>query len=178
MASCVYQKKSRTFAPQFCLRMTTNTHILALNTYLGQMRAMVCAMPQSAEQEQLLELTNSMIDEVFCAQTDFAGLRSQISELNRQLFEPVLRAQMGERCRYIDVDALNKAGIHTLEEFEKMLCQACESEAKVLGIFLRKYEKLGDLDFHGESKKKILAHLREFCPTMRQYGYNNFTANF
>ena len=158
--------------------MTTNTHILALNTYLGQMRAMVCAMPQSAEQEQLLELVETMIDEVFSAQTDFAGLHSQIGELNRQLFEPVLRAQMGKSCRYVDVDALNKAGIHTLEEFEKMLCQACESEAKVLGIFLRKYEKLGYLDFHGESKKKIFAHLREFCPTMRQYGYNNFTANF
>jgi hypothetical protein len=171
-------KKSSTFAAPIYLWMTTNTHILALDTYLGQMRALVCAMPQSAEKEQLLELTNSMIDEVFCAQTDFAGLRSQISELNRQLYEPVLRAQMGKSCRYIDVDALNKAGIHTLEEFEKMLCQACESEAKVLGIFLRKYEKLGYLDFHGESKRKILAHLREFCPTMRQYGYKNFAANF
>ena len=171
-------KKSSNFAALLAFWMTTNTHILTLNTYLGQMRALVCAMPHCAEKEQLLELADTMTDEVFCAQTDFAGLHSRISELNRQLYEPVMRAQMGERCRYIDVDALNKVGIHTLEQFEKMLCQACESTAKELGLFLRKYEKLGYLDFHGESKKKILAHLREFCPTMRRYNYNNFAAYF
>ena len=157
--------------------MTTNSHILTIDTYLGQMRALVCAMPQSAEKEQLTELTNAMTDEIFCAQTDFADLHNQIAELHRQQYEPVVRAQMGKRCRYIDVDALNK-GAYKLEEFEKMLCQACESEAKVLGAFLKKYHKIGYLDFHGENKKKILAHLKEFCPTMRPYKYNNFTANF
>ncbi len=157
--------------------MITNTHILTIDTYLGRMRALVCAMPQSAEKEQLIELVNALTDEIFCAQTDFAALLQQISEFNRQLYEPVMRAQMGKRCRYIDVDALNK-GAYSLEEFEKMLCQACESEAKVLGAFLKKYQKIGYLDFHGESKKKIHTHLREFCPTMRPYKYNNFSANF
>lgn len=158
--------------------MTTNTHILTIDTYLGQMRALVRTMPQSAEKEQLIELTNAMTDEIFCAQTDFANLHNQIAELHRQLYEPVVRAQMGKRCRFIDVDALNKGGVYTLEEFEKMLCQACESEAKVLGAFLKKYRKIGYLDFHGENKKKIFTHLQDFCPTMRSYKYNNFTANF
>ena len=158
--------------------MTTNTHILTINDHLGQMRALVCALSQSAEKEQLMELANAMTDEIFCAQTDFADLHHQIAELNRQLYEPVMRAQMGKRCRYIDIDALNKGGVYTLEEFEKMLCQACESEAKVLGAFLNKYRKIGYLDFHAESKKKIFSHLHEFCPTMRPYKYNNFAANF
>ena len=157
--------------------MTTNTHILTINTYLGQMRALVCALPQSAEKEQLTELLNVITDEIFCVQTDFAALLNQISELNQQLYKPVMRAQMGDGCRYIDVDALNK-GPYKLEEFEKMLCHACEGTAKELGMFLDKYRKIGYLDFHGESKKQVLAHLREFCPTMRRYGYKNFAANF
>ena len=158
--------------------MTTNPHILTINTYLGQIRALACAMPQNTEKEQLMETVNAITDELFCAQTDFADLHNQIAELNRQLYEPVVRAQMGERCRYIDADALNKGGVYSLAEFEKMLCKACESEAKVLGAFLEKYHKIGYLDFHGENKKKIFTHLHEFCPTMRSYKYNNFSANF
>ena len=157
--------------------MNTNPHILAIDRYLGQVRECVCALPDSDEKERINNLLHAIIDEIFSAQTDFSALHNQIADLNQQLFEPIVHAQMGQQCRYIDIDALNK-GAYTLEQFEKMLYQACESEAKVLGAFLIKYAKIGYLDFHGENKKKIFMHLHEFCPTMRSYKYSNFVANF
>ena len=158
--------------------MTTNAHILTIASHLGQMRALLCAIPESAAREQLIALADGMTDEIFCAQTDVADMGKQIAELNRQLYEPVVQAQMGKRCRYIDADVLNSKGVYTPEEFDKMLCKACEGTGKTLGTFLRKYEKLGYLDFHGESKRKILEHLQECYPSMRRYKYNNFIAYF
>lgn len=81
-------------------------------------------------------------------------------------------------CRYIDKDKLAETGIHTLEEFTKMLRQACEQDAKSLGEFLRKYYKLGYLDFHGEGKKKIYEHLKACFPGAIKYSYPNFTQYF
>ena len=158
--------------------MNTNSHILTIDTYLGQMRSVVCGMAESPEKEQLTQLLAGITDELFEAHTDFAAMVAQIADLNRKLFEPVVRAQAGETCRYIDIDALNKGGVYTLEEFEKKLRQACESPASVLADFLRMYQKIGYLDFHKESKKSILKHLQECFPTMRRYGYTNFAANF
>ena len=158
--------------------MKTNAHILAINTYLGEMREMVRALECNPTKEALMELVQAMTDEIFGAHTDFAEMNNQIADLHRQLYEPVVRAQAGEQCRYIDVDALNKGGVYSLDDFEKKLRKACESEARVLAAFLRKYEKIGYLDFHGESKKRILAHLQECFPTMRRYGYPNFAAAF
>jgi len=158
--------------------MTTNAHILTLNKHLGELRGLTCAIPDSALKADIMELIESITDEVFCAQTDFAAMGNKIEDLSKQLYAPVVHAQMGEICRYIDLDALNKSGVYDLENFDKMLRKACESEAKVLGDFLRKYEKIGYLDFHSESKKSILLHLRECYPTMRPYKYNNFAANF
>lgn len=81
-------------------------------------------------------------------------------------------------CRYIDKDKLAETGIHTLENFMKMLRQASEQDAKTLGEFLRKYYKLGYLDFHGDSKKKIYEHLKACFPGAIKYSYTNFTLYF
>lgn len=158
--------------------MTTNAHILTLNTHLGELRGLACAIPDSALKADIIGLIESITDEAFCAQTDFAVMGNQIADLSKQLYAPVVHAQMGEFCRYIDLDALNKSGVYTLEDFDKMLRKACESEAKVLGDFLRKYEKIGYLDFHSESKKSVFLHLKECYPTMRPYKYTNFAPNF
>lgn len=158
--------------------MNTNTHILTIDTHLGELRTLVRSLPDSSVKESMLELIQSMTDEIFCAQTDFAALGNRVAELSKQLYAPIVHAQMGELCRYIDVDALNKSGVYSLEDFDRMLRKACESEGKVLGKFLHKYEKIGYLDFHGESKKRIFLHLRESYPSMRPYKYSNFAANF
>ena len=158
--------------------MTTNTHILTLNSHLGELRGLVRAIPDSALKTDILELLTSITDEVFCTQTDFAVMDAQMTELRKQIYEPVILAQVGELCRYIDLDALNKGGVYSLEDFDRMLRQACEGTAKELGTFLRKYEKIGYLDFHGESKKSIFTHLRVCYPTMRRYKYTNFAPNF
>lgn len=158
--------------------MTTNTHILTIDTHLGELRELVRSLPDSSVKEKMLGLMASMTDEIFSAQTDFASLGDRVAELSKQLYEPVVHAQMGDVCRYIDIDALNKSGVYSLDDFDRMLRKACESEAKVLGAFLRQYKKIGYLDFHGENKKKILEHLQACYPTMRRYKYPNFAANF
>ncbi len=81
-------------------------------------------------------------------------------------------------CRYIDKDKLAEAGIHSEQEFTTMLRQACEQDAKTLGAFLKKYFKLGYLDFHGDGKKKIYDHLKACFPGAIKYSYPNFTQYF
>lgn len=157
--------------------MTTNTHILTMNTCLGEVRELVRGLPELAVKPRLMVLMEQLNDELFSAQTDFAEVSKRNIELNRQLYEPVIMAQTSPLCRYIDVDALEK-GAYQVPEFERKLRQACEGTARVLGLFLRKYEKIGYLDFHGESKMKIFLHLQDCFPTMRQYKYKNFSANF
>ena len=77
-------------------------------------------------------------------------------------------------CEYIDKQALLQAGVYTPLEFEAMLRSACEQDAPTLANFLRKYQQLHYLDFHGHSKKKIFATLSAHFPTMRKYSYANF----
>lgn len=77
-------------------------------------------------------------------------------------------------CPYIDGDALKCNGIYTIDQFQKMLKQACEQEAKVLVAFLIKHKEHGNLDFHGASRKAIYIQLRQCFPTMRTYSYQNF----
>lgn len=81
-------------------------------------------------------------------------------------------------CRYIDFDKLAQNGIYTPEQFTTMLRQACEQDAKALGAFLKKYFKMGYLDFHGDNKKKIYEHLKECFPGTIKYSYPNFTQYF
>lgn len=81
-------------------------------------------------------------------------------------------------CRYIDLDKLASTGIHTPEQFTTMLRQACEQDAPSLAAFLRRYLKLGYLDFHGENKKRIYEHLKECFPGTLNYSYTNFTMYF
>lgn len=77
-------------------------------------------------------------------------------------------------CPYIDMDVLKEKGTYTVEQFQKMLKQACEQEANVLVCFLIKHEKYGNLDFHGAKYKAIYKQLRLCFPTMRDYSYQNF----
>ena len=81
-------------------------------------------------------------------------------------------------CRYIDLDKLASTGIHTPEQFTTMLRQACEQDAPSLAAFLRRYLKLGYLDFHGDKKKQIYEHLKECFPGAITYSYTNFTMYF
>ena len=158
--------------------MTTNAHILTIDACLGEMRMVVHNMDKSAVKEELTELISHLTNELFAVHSDLAYAHHEICELRRQTYEPIIHAQAGMGCRYIDINALHREGIYSLDEFEKMLRKAAESTASTLGKFLHKYEKIGYLDFHGESKKNILNHLEECYPTMRKYKYKNFAANF
>lgn len=100
------------------------------------------------------------------------NLRSwESEEPKEQAVEPI-------KCRYIDLDKIAETCIHTPEEFARSLRQACEQDAPALGAFLKKYFKLGYLDFHGDSKKKIYEHLKECFPDGLNYSYTNFTLYF
>ena len=77
-------------------------------------------------------------------------------------------------CPYINGDALAAKHTYTVQEFQTMLRQHCEQEAKVLVQFLIQQEKYGNLDFHGANKKQRYNMLRQCFPTMRVYSYQNF----
>ena len=80
-------------------------------------------------------------------------------------------------CPYINRDEIVKKGIYSVDEFQKMLRQACEQEAKVLVKFLIQHRDYQNLDFHGAGIKAIYTTLRKDCfPTMRDYSYQNFAA--
>lgn len=87
----------------------------------------------------------------------------------------VPKATIETKCPYINADVLAEKDTYTVEQFQRMLRQACEQEAKVLVDFLIKQEKYGNLDFHGANMKAIYITLRSKCfPTMREYSYQNF----
>ena len=81
-------------------------------------------------------------------------------------------------CKYINIEVVLQSGIWQPEQIEEKLREACEKDSKTLATFLREYEKLGYLNFHGDSKTKILETLRAHFPSMRRYGYNTFAAYF
>ena len=81
-------------------------------------------------------------------------------------------------CPYICLEGLAATGIWQPQQFEDKLREACSLDGKALAAFLRENEKRGYLNFHGDSKSKILDTLREHFPTMRKYGYTNFSTYF
>ena len=79
---------------------------------------------------------------------------------------------------YIDMEKLEEYGLISYEKFITEFRLAAEADAPTLAAFLRKYEKLGILNFHNDSKKNILDKLQAYFPTMRRYSYGNVTAAF
>lgn len=86
--------------------------------------------------------------------------------------------QEKQYCEYIDRVKLNELNIYTLEEFERMFAVATKGTAPELAAFLKKYEKMGILDFKGHNKKQIFDNLRKHFPEMREYEYANFAAAY
>lgn len=78
-------------------------------------------------------------------------------------------------CEYINREKLAEQGTYTLDEFEEMFAKATKGEAPELAVFLKKYQKIGILDFKGHSKRKIYDTLRAHFKEMRDYSYQNFT---
>jgi hypothetical protein len=107
----------------------------------------------------------------------FEGMDRNVRIWDAEAIQETAKAQPIP-CRYIDKDKLAQTGIHTEEQFTTMLRQACEQDAKTLGAFLKKYYKMGYLDFHGDSKKKIYDHLKACFPGAIKYSYPNFTQYF
>ena len=81
-------------------------------------------------------------------------------------------------CPYIDIEGLLTTGIWQPHQFEDKLREACEQDSNSLATFLRENEKKGYLNFHGDSKTKVLETLRAHFPSMRRYSYNTFATYF
>lgn len=108
----------------------------------------------------------------------FEGMDYYLEQWESEPTQPQDQPSIIPTCRYIDFDKLAQNGIYTPEQFTTMLRQACEQDAKALGAFLKKYFKMGYLDFHGDNKKKIYEHLKECFPGTIKYSYPNFTQYF
>ena len=83
--------------------------------------------------------------------------------------------QAKEYCEYINREKLAEQHMYTLDKFEAMFAKATKGEAPELAAFLKKYEKLGVLEFKGHSKRRIYDTLRAHFKEMRDYTYQNFT---
>ena len=81
-------------------------------------------------------------------------------------------------CEYIHRENLREQGLYSLDEFEQMIATAAKQPAPQFAKFLKRYQKQGNLDFHGQDKKQIFDSLRKHFPEMREYDYPNFAAAF
>ena len=84
---------------------------------------------------------------------------------------------------YVNMDALEEyiANINhqmTYESFMNDFRIAAETDAPTLADFLHRYEKLGILNFHHDTKRTIHDKLQAYFPTMAKYTYTNFAAAF
>ena len=103
--------------------------------------------------------------------------KKQAKQKTKTATTKVPKAKEETICPYINGDELAKKKIYTIDDFQKMLRQACEQEAKVLVKFLIQHREYENLDFHGAGIKAIYTTLRRDCfPTMRDYSYQNFAA--
>lgn len=81
-------------------------------------------------------------------------------------------------CTYLVREKISEMGIDTPEQVEAEMRAEAEKDAKHFAAWLRRKEKAGILNFHGDTKKQILITLQEHFPTMKRYSYNNFIAYF
>lgn len=95
--------------------------------------------------------------------------------LSEQIAEEIQRVRNFD---YIRMDRLEEYGLISYESFIEEFRYAAENDAPTLARFMRKYEQLGILNFHGDNKKIIFTKLQAYFPTMKQYGYKNFAAAY
>ena len=100
-------------------------------------------------------------------------VRSQLDQY-KQKYE----ATNTSLCPYINIEGLLATGVWQPQQFEEKLREACEQDSNTLAVFLRENEKKGYLNFHGDSKTKVLETLRAHFPSMRRYSYNTFATYF
>lgn len=81
-------------------------------------------------------------------------------------------------CTYLDIEQINASGIRKPLEVQQMLEEASTRDAKVFAKFLRDFERLHYLNFHGHTKRKVFNTLRAELPMMRRYKESNFYAAF
>ena len=158
--------------------MLINAHILHADEQLNIAMQLAKRLPDSIDKNLLICALHGVQAELFMMSVDYEKITTENTQLHRQLYEPIVQAQAARKCKYIDEDALAKTGTYSYNEFEKKLEQACQGTAKSLGEFLRKYERIGYLDFHGDSKRCIYEYLQAYFPEMRKYGPKHFSENF
>ena len=125
---------------------------------------------------QLLGHAEEMKNAAMHEQRLLDALCSTMDELND--YKRRYDAQSISLCPYINIEGLQRTGIWTPQQFEQKLREACEQDSKTLANFLKENEKKGYLDFHGDTKIKVLKTLRAHFPSMRQYEYNTFATYF
>ena len=97
---------------------------------------------------------------------------------HQRSIEDVEYEEISAYCRYIDKEAILNAGVRTPMEVQTMLEEASRQDAPTFAEFLRKQEKNGYINFHGDNKRTIFKNLRADLPMMRKYSESNFYAAF
>ena len=138
-----------------------------IDILIDESRSHIASLMGHAEELKTAAMHEQRLLDALC------DARSQLDEYKRKY-----EATNTSLCPYIDIEGLLATGIWQPQQFEQKLREACEQDSNTLAVFLRENEKKGYLNFHGDSKIKVLETLRAHFPSMRKYSYNTFATYF
>lgn len=121
--------------------MLTNAHILAINDRLSAAKQILWRQGESSDKQVLMALIDDITDHLYGISNDMSDDRRMISELQRQLYEPIVQAQADHAPFAMLTDecyAQNK-----VDAVESELHAACQGSAVGLWKTIRIQEALG-----------------------------------
>ena len=105
-------------------------------------------------------------------------MNMHIAQVENSNISQTTNSSEHDYCEYICREKLAEQNIYTLDEFERMFCNATKGTAPELAAFLKRSRAQGLLNFKKHTKKQIFDNLRKHFPEMRVYDYPNFAAAF
>ena len=121
--------------------MLTNAHILAINDRLSAAKQILWRQSESCDKQVLMALIEDITDHLYGISNDMSDDRRTISELQRQLYEPIVQAQADRAPFGLLTDqcyAQNK-----VDAVEAEMHAACQGTAVGLWKTIRIQEALG-----------------------------------
>ena len=106
--------------------MQTNSHILTINRNLGAALAIVHRMADSTEKQTLIYILDNISDQLFSVHSDLETANQRIAELTKQIYEPLIEAQITRRPKENSYNAVREY-IEQRKMYDPVFKQYCLS---------------------------------------------------
>ena len=139
--------------------MLTNAHILTINDRLSAAKQILWKQDEWSDKQVLMALIDDITDHLYGISNDMAEDKRRISELQRQLYEPVVQAQAPRAPFPLLTDlcyAQNK-----VDAVEAEMHAACQGTAVGLWKVIRVQEALGYVAARNRTASDIYALIEE-----------------